>query len=214
MLPPGFTSSPPPCELVECVCMSDYFPDNIIFILIHHHTSCIRAISDLTFLTELSFIQSDCTDIGFSALANLVHLRDLTLSYSMGLTDVTLSSFHSLVNLESLNLHCTEIRGTGFHDLSTLTALHTLDISSCENLTDNGVRECAHAFKSLRYLIIGDECNPTEVVMRDTQLTSAAWRHLDNWASPTLTSLDVSGFTLTAGDISVLSRFKLKHVME
>ena len=167
-------------------------------------------IRTLCVVPENSFDALGVTDSGFSALANLINLRKLHVQCE-GLTDVGLSSFHTLVKLESLELHFGDFTGTGFRNLSTLTVLHTLDISFSEShLTDDGVLECARAFQSLRCLIIGNECREAD---DEHNLTSAAWRHLSRWASPTLTSLDVSGIPLTDEDMNVLGRLKLHHLI-
>ena len=171
----------------------------------HHYI--LRAVGGLTCLTDLIFQWSSCTDVGFCALASLTNLRFLDLGFS-DLTDVALSSFRTLVHLECLDLCCNRrITGTGFRDLSALAVLHTLDLSSCYGLTNNGVRECARAFKALRDLAIGDE---NDADRRHTQLTSVAWRYLATYASPTLTTLDLCQFELTAADMARLARFEVR----
>ena len=142
----------------------------------------------------------------YCALSNLVHLRTLHLSSTFSFDDDSLSALGSLVNLEFLRLHTLDFTGTGFRDLSGLTALHTLDLDGSSKLTDEGILECARTLTALRHLILGCDCEIMEF-----WLTSAAWRHLAENASPTLTHVDIFNIELTAADQQVLGRFAGKR---
>jgi len=98
-----------------------------------------------------------------------------------------------------------DFTGTGFRDLSGLTALHTLDLDGSNKLTDEGILECARTLTALRHLILG--C----LESMEFWLTSAAWRHLAENASPTLTRVDIFNIELTAADQQVLARFEGKR---
>ena len=170
-------------------------PYTRIHTYIHTYT---RAIGDLTYLAYLSFTHiRDCTDNGLCELGKLVHLYSLSLEWT-NLEDVGLSSFAPLVKLKSLCLAGTNITGIGFRDLSGLTVLDFLDLSNCNYLNDDGIHACACAFKALSYLALG---------LPGNDLTSAAWRHLAAYASPTLTNLDMMTGGMTPEDLLVLNRW-------
>ena len=156
-----------------------------------------RAIGDLTSLEYLVFTHINCTENGLCELGKLVHLYSLSLDWT-NLDDVGLSSFAPLVKLEKLTLAGTDITGIGFRDLSGLTVLKYLDLRHCNYLNDDGIHACACAFKALTYLALGFPGN---------DLTSAAWRHLAAYASPTLTNLDMLTGGMTPEDLLVLIRW-------
>ena len=168
-----------------------------------------RVISNQTSLTSLDLHFFNCTESGFSALASLTNLRKLNLNYTEGMTDVALSSFYTLIKLESLCLECTAITGAGFGNLTSLTLLHALNLSGCINLTDHGVRECVRSFRNLKFLHLGSNEDP-EHVMQIPQLTSTAWRYLAQYESHTLRLVSLIGFELTVKDMSMLIRFGIK----
>ena len=139
----------------------------------------------------------------FCDLSNLVNLRTLHLTSTYSFDDDSLSALGSLVNLECLRLYTLDFTGTGFRDLSGLNSLYKLDLDGSSELTDEGILECARALKALRHLILG-----CDGVIMDFRLTSAAWRHLAENASPTLTRVDIFAIELTAADEQVLARFE------
>ena len=174
-------------------------PYTRIHTYIHTYT---RAIGDLTYLTRLSFTHvGNCTDNGLCELGKLVHLRSLDLTWT-DLKDFGLSSFAPLVKLEYLSLEATDITGIGFRDLAGLTVLNFLNLRDCSDLTDDGIHACACAFTALEYLRLGS--------IGGINVTSAAWRHLAAYASPTLTTLDIHAIQMadmTPEDLLVLNRW-------
>ena len=157
----------------------------------------------MTCLTNLSLNDILFVDRGLSELGNLIHLRSLDLGWT-NIDDLEVSSFASLVNLELLYLQCNWLTGAAFHDLFGLTKLQTLNLSGNFDLTDDGILACARAFQALRYLIICYDGHGSDY----PHITSAAWRHLSMYASPTLTHVDAVNMGLTPADELVLARFQ------
>ena len=160
------------------VCQStDHYP-------LHIPLFCIRAICDLTLLTELHLHGLHrCSEDCLYALSKLVNLQKLALASVENFCDDTLIALAPLVKLEVLTLNSILIQGSGFKYLHGLKKLHSLTLEACPRLDDHGVLEIAHAFKALRDLTIcGYVYDPSIVCFYLTQC-----------ASPTLTHVSICG---------------------
>ncbi len=104
---------------------------------------------------DLSRCGNDITDAGLQALAPLVALQTLNLSFSKNITDTGLQTLGFLVSLQTLNLvRCKKITDAGLQALAPLvswryrrwtcmSALQTLDLSACKKITDTGLQALA-----------------------------------------------------------------------
>ena len=169
-----------------------------------YHTY-ISSICGLTSLTHLRLRLANCTSPD-NRVSSLIFLRYLNISYFSGFEDDSLSSLCTLTNLEILYLEAVDMTGTGFRDLYTLP-VKELYLIHCFSLTDDGVRECARAFRALCKLCMGAPYGGWDD--EPCLLTTATWSHLNSYASPTLTHLTLLSFELQEAEILVLSRFKL-----
>jgi hypothetical protein len=101
----------------------------------------MHAVSHLTNLTTVTII--DCFNVGtvgLCAVSRLTNLTDLhaSCSHEMG---AVLRAFHSLTALTSLGLcDCPQLTHEGLRTLSSLPALIKLSLFSCRNVTDEGLR--------------------------------------------------------------------------
>lgn len=116
------------------------FP-NLKSVIIRSHTSLeFDAFHLLTMITYLSCGWLKFPDRSLVCLSNCVNLKTLDIGNSK-FSDEGMEPLSLLTNLEKLCMeYCTTITGTGFKYLTTLTKLHTLNVSGC-SITSDGFYE-------------------------------------------------------------------------
>src|SRR5438105_1241570 len=94
-----------------------------------------------------------CTERGFAALAELPHLRRLTLNRS-GVTDKELAVIVGCKELRELIIPSSQVTDAGLMHLSKLPRLEALDLSDNPRITDKGMPQIA-TLERLERLYLG-----------------------------------------------------------
>lgn len=119
----------------------------------------LALLSNFPELRILYLEHTSISDDGLCLLSGLSDLRSLCLEWT-AITDAGLKHLQRLPRLRRLNLCFTKITGRGFSGFKSADALEELDLSYCENLTDEGLLELRN-FKNLRILNL-DVCDNLE----------------------------------------------------
>eukprot|EP00803_Ostreobium_quekettii_P009378 evm.model.scf_1841EXC.3 EVM.evm.TU.scf_1841EXC.3 scf_1841EXC:18023-23684(-) len=123
-----------------CHCMDPCFP------------GVLDALYAVTTITSLDFTGSQgLMDHGLLALPRMMGLKKLRLARVSELTDATLFIVSRVTNLTFLDLSMGLYTDAGIVALKALVVLEELDLRSCPNITNQGVREL-NVLDSLGYL--------------------------------------------------------------
>ena len=111
----------------------------------------LEALPDRTTALDLEH-SSVLTDAGVAALRRLASLTSLTMRSAPLITSASLSLLWPLGSLTSLSITGSAFKDTEFKALSLLTALTSLELGECSQVSDNGLKALASSLPRLATL--------------------------------------------------------------
>ena len=104
--------------------------------------SVASAISNLGSLTSLDLSNADLSQTSLSCFEKLAHMRELNLTWSLGINDTMeagLEFLRAMQELHTLHLNVTEITNAGLHDVAHARELRILTLTDCMEPTESGL---------------------------------------------------------------------------